>query len=343
MAKIIRLSPDCFDDIRAAFEEVLRSAKLSDGKINFTKSFGNIQRKATVYFTEKAWLKMQALVSNFDKEVAWHGTAYRGDDPEKDEYYIGDILVYPQEVTGSTVTTDQVKYQSWLMEHDDDIFNNIRMQGHSHVNMGTTPSSVDTSLYDRILDQLDDTMFYIFMIYNKRGEKTYKIYDLAKNVLFETADVDVKIIDGEIGLSKFMADAKDKVTTKTYSSGSGYNGNYGGGYGGGYGYSKEFGGGYSGNYGDYGSTPPKPSTPPAKQEDKKEPEKLPPAPAPASAKKDIPQDDDVTKKKGHRKGKRRGKKTPVDLPTGKHHYDYDEDDYPGYDDADDPYGSYRYH
>jgi hypothetical protein len=182
MAKIIKITPECMDEIRKDFEDALSSAKLSDGKINFTKTFGNVKRDATVYFTELAWLKMQTLIREFDKEVAWHGLAYRGDDPEKDEYYIKDILVYPQEVAAATVNTDQEKYQMWLMNHEDDVFNNIRMQGHSHVNMGVTPSSVDTSLYDRILEQLDDRMFYIFLIYNKRGEKTYKIYDLAKNV-----------------------------------------------------------------------------------------------------------------------------------------------------------------
>ena len=78
---------------------------------------------------------------------------------EKDTYLISDILVYPQEVTGSTVTTDQNEYEMWLMKQEDDVFNNIRMQGHSHVNMSTSPSSVDLNLYDGILSQLDSDMF----------------------------------------------------------------------------------------------------------------------------------------------------------------------------------------
>ena len=151
MAKIIKMTPEIIDEVRRDFENAISSMKLSDGKISFTKSFTSIQRKATVYFTEIAWLKMQSLIREFDKEVAWHGLAFRGEDPEKDEYTITDILVYPQEVTGATVTSDQTKYQEWLMSHDDDVFNNIRMQGHSHVNMATNPSSVDLSLYERIL------------------------------------------------------------------------------------------------------------------------------------------------------------------------------------------------
>jgi len=190
MSKIIKLTDENLDEIRRDFETALHGLKLSDGKINFTKSFGNIDRKAKLYFAEVAYLKMLTLVREFDKEVAWHGIAHRKDD-EADAYVISDILVYPQEVTGSTVNTDQEEYQMWLMNQEDDVFNNIRMQGHSHVNMGTSPSTVDTSLYERILEQLDDDMFYIFLIWNKRNEKTIKIYDLAENVLFETADVTV--------------------------------------------------------------------------------------------------------------------------------------------------------
>ena len=95
MSKIIKLTDENLDEIRRDFETALHGLKLSDGKINFTKSFGNIDRKAKLYFTEVAYLKMLTLVREFDKEVAWHGIAHRKDD-EADAYVISDILVYPQ-------------------------------------------------------------------------------------------------------------------------------------------------------------------------------------------------------------------------------------------------------
>lgn len=299
MAKIIKITQQCKEELRREFEAALSNVKLSEGKLNYTKSFGDIKRAATVYFTKLAWDKMQALIQQTDKEVAWHGLAYRGED-DKDEYFITDILVYPQEVTGAEVNTDQKKYQMWLMSHEDDVFNNIRMQGHSHVNMGVTPSSVDNSLYERILEQLDDEMFYIFLIYNKRGDKTFKIYDLAKNILFETGDVTVKVMDDfdslvqinidglseeeNIALSTFLAEyrtkkqvdefvknAKQMVTAKVYRYSGGSYGGYGGGtYGGNY-------GGYGGyNYGDgyyrsgaYNPAKPGSTTPTGKKEESK--------------------------------------------------------------------------
>lgn len=235
MSKMIKLTQEYLDEIRKDFESSLRDIKITDGKISYTKTFGYINRKAKVYFTETAWLKMQALISEFSTEVAWHGIAYRGSDETKDEYFITDILVYPQEVTGGTVNTDQEKYEMWLMEHDDDVFNNMRMQGHSHVNMSTTPSSVDITHQEKILAQLDDDMFYIFMIWNKKGDKTIKIYDLLKNVLFDGTDVSVDIQDDGTGIYSFIDDAKKMVENKisaaksnTYSSNGYYNGYYGG-------------------------------------------------------------------------------------------------------------------
>ena len=279
MAKLIKIGPECLEEVRKEFEESLKNLKLSDGKISFTKTLGTIQSRADLNFTDIAWQKMQALVREFDKEVAWHGIAFRDEDSDKNAYTITDIIVYPQEVTGATVTTDQTKYQTWLMDHDDDVFNNIRMQGHSHVNMSVSPSGVDTSLYDRILNQLDDTMFYIFLIWNKKGEKTVKIYDLAKNILFETSDVDVHILGNGFDMNAFLTDAREKVQTKPVTV---TQGNYGGGWGGWGGYAgpgTSYGYGYetqkpAPSYGPSSSVKPvKDSAAEVKQPEKKEDKK----------------------------------------------------------------------
>lgn len=232
MSKPIKIT----DEFRAAalreFAEVLLRMRLTDGKITYSKSLDSFSRRATVYFTPGAWMKMYMLVLNFDKEVAWHGVAKRGDDPEKDEYFISDILVYPQKVTAATVETDQEEYENWLYEQPDEVFNNLRMQGHSHVNMGVSPSGVDTTHQGKIMEQLDEDMFYIFMIWNKRFEKWVKIYDFAKNTMFETSDVDVKIVDEGWDLDGFLKNAKGLVKSSYPSYSGGYTGGNYGAYGG---------------------------------------------------------------------------------------------------------------
>lgn len=223
MAKIIKLTAEIIESLKEQIMKSLTQIKLSDGKLTFSQSFDNVDRKATIYFSEVAWAKMISLIYSCDKEIAWHGLARRGEDETKDEYIIYDLLIYPQEVTGATVTTDQEKYQMWLYNRPDEEFNHIRMQGHSHVNMGTTPSSVDTTFYDRILEQLSDDMFYIFMIWNKRGEKTIKLYDMKKNILFETKDCEVRVADTGLGIKSFLKSAGEMVVERSYSYASGIN------------------------------------------------------------------------------------------------------------------------
>lgn len=255
MSRPIKLNDEMTKQIVADFIKEILSAPMYDGKISYNRSIFGEQEKARVLFSEIAWLKMKTLVKEMDKEVGWHGVARRG---ENNDYYIDDIIVYPQEVTGATVTPDQKEYEMWLMEQPDEIFNNIRMQGHSHVNMGVTPSGVDTTFYEKILSQLDDTMFYIFMIWNKKDDKTIRIYDMEKNIMFDTKDVDVEILDDGTGIEKFMKDAKGLVKEKTYAKT--FNASYGYKYGGYYDEYDEYDGYYTS----------KPYSIPEKKDDKDE-------------------------------------------------------------------------
>lgn len=218
MSKIIRVTQEYIDGCCEEFRKSLASARLSDGKISYSKTLSSEKDRATLFFTAEAWAKMVALLEEFDKEVAWHGVAIRLDRPDKNEYLIDDILVYPQEVTGASVDMDPDLYDKWFRDNgDDDRFYNIRMQGHSHVNMAPTPSSVDLQHQGDILSMVKNDGFYIFMIYNKSYKHNIKIYDLRDNVLFEDGDIDVKMYDREWSLDEFIKDAKDKVKEKVYN------------------------------------------------------------------------------------------------------------------------------
>ena len=214
MSKNIKLTDDVIRDAVSEFKESLKKYKASDGKISYSKNLLTVDEKATLVFSELAYLKMMALVDKFSSEVAWHGIAYRDDD---NVYYVTDILIYPQEVTGVTVDTDQERYTEWLMSQDDEVFNNIRFQGHSHVNMGTTPSSVDLGHQREMLDPMPDDDFYIFAIWNKKNEHTVKIYDMGKNILFENDDITVEI-EGELGVCQLIEEADDMVSKKAYNN-----------------------------------------------------------------------------------------------------------------------------
>lgn len=163
--------------------------------------------KAKLDFSEEAWVKMQMLVQEYGTEIAWHGVAHRNGDAE---YYISDILVYPQTVTGTKVDMDVDRYSEWLMDNcDDERFDHIYMQGHSHVNMGVTPSGTDLKHQEIILNQLSDDMFYIFLIWNKKGDKYIRIFDKAINTVFSTEDVEIEIFDGEYFLNEFADESQE--------------------------------------------------------------------------------------------------------------------------------------
>ena len=192
------------------FALTLNSVKMSDGKFSYSKSFNYEACSVTVWLSQEAYKKIIALVTGFTDEVGWHGTVSRVND-NPSEFVVEDIFVYPQEVTGSTVNTDQKAYTEWLYALEDDTFNKIRMQGHSHCNMGVSPSGVDDKHRQQILDMLEADMFYIFMIWNRSLSIHTLVYDMAQNVLYEDKDVEVKLLNGE-DMDNFLADAQVKVT-----------------------------------------------------------------------------------------------------------------------------------
>lgn len=210
--------------------------------LNFKLKEVKDDRKATITFSAQAYMKIFALVHTYSTEVEWHGVIER---TAADAFYIKDILIFPHKVTGATVISDQTEYEKWLDTLDNDTFNALRFHGHSHVNMGVTPSGVDMTYRYNILNNFGtpsetSDLFYIFLIFNKRGDISGEIYDLQNNALYSkstTADEIKIVIEDCDWLTDFLDEAK-RVVTESYSynntgfGSGGYNGgNYGGSYG----------------------------------------------------------------------------------------------------------------
>ena len=198
------------------------------GSIEIKQNLAKDNRRAMLYFSPTAWIKMTALVSEFSTEVQWHGLVSR---VSEDEFEVYDIIVPPHRVTAATVTSDQEKYTEWINSLDDDTFNNLRFHGHSHVNMAVTPSTVDTDYRRDIITQLpradeNNDVFYIFLIINKSHYWSAEIYDLTNNALYSTVDkeIDMRVLldDGD-DVESFVIEAKKLAVYNTVtptSSGS---------------------------------------------------------------------------------------------------------------------------
>jgi hypothetical protein len=197
------------------FKQNLLNFKSNQDKFVYEKKFSEMAKidetkvkKPIIYFTMQAWLEMQTLVKNCDKEIAWQATVekkkFKGKEDKEDFYYfVKQVFVYPQKVTGTFVDVDTVKYAEWSLKLEDEIYNSLRFQGHSHVNMATSPSGTDLNTYQNFLEQLSKDDFYIFMILNKRSEFTIMVYDYAQDILFETKDCYVDVLTPQGSLNKW--------------------------------------------------------------------------------------------------------------------------------------------
>lgn len=170
----------------------------------------------TVIIEELAYRKMLALTTKCDKEIAWHGVVDY--DVKTQTFTVVDIVVFPQKITASTVVSDDDSYGPWIMSLEDATFNRMRLHGHSHVNMGVTPSTVDLQYQETMLHDVKD--YYIFMIMNKKEDLNIWVYDVARNIMFDKDDVTV-ILD--IPNANVWADTeiKDKVMEYKYTASAG--------------------------------------------------------------------------------------------------------------------------
>ncbi len=215
--KPIFLKDDEKQKLIQEFTEALNKQSMLDGEFSFNRKYtmkNEEKVRALIVFTASAFTKMMMLVQSFDSEVAWHYLTRRGTDPATFEVY--DVLVYPQVVTGATVNTDDESYTKFMMDLTDEQAEFMHGQGHSHVNMATSPSSVDKQHQYSIIQTMGGQGFYLFQIWNKRLESTSILYDFDNNVLYEDKDIDVDIVDEDgLPISWFISDAKDHVVKKT--------------------------------------------------------------------------------------------------------------------------------
>ena len=221
MSKLARVSQEQIDKIKSLFNEALSSIKRGATKFEFKADVENASsdEKAKLVYTPMAWAKLVAVVEHFKKEVGWHSLVRRVEG-EENVYEVYDILVFPQQVTSVHVDTDQEEYQKWLVELTDEQFDNMRGHGHSHVDMGTSPSGTDTGYQSDIINGMGEDTFYVFEIWNKKHSHWVKIVDLEKNIIFEDKDV-TTVIGMENEIDNFIAEA-DKIVKEEKTSYTGY-------------------------------------------------------------------------------------------------------------------------
>lgn len=141
-----------------------------------------------VFISNTALRKMSVYVDEApgQDEIGWLGTAYR----EGNEFLINDVFLFRQEVHGTTteITPEGLaEFAEELLQQPNgvEIWNNLKMWGHSHVNMGITPSGQDNSQMEAFSNVGHD--FFIRLICNKKGEMGIDVYLYEEGLEFHNA------------------------------------------------------------------------------------------------------------------------------------------------------------
>lgn len=176
------------------------------------------KENAYLNFSDRALAKMLTLIATSPLEVGWHGTVLK---TEARNYDIGDVFLYPQEVSpvridcNSTDEEGKLEYAKWQCElclEDPVYFDTVAFHGHSHVDMPTFSSSTDQDFQTDIIEQLQENAFYIFLIANKRLEFTCLIVDREDGKVY----TNVKIDSETFVMKEIQHDYKQYVKETTY-------------------------------------------------------------------------------------------------------------------------------
>lgn len=159
-----------------------------------------------IWVSPSAMKKMELYCKHCNKEIGWLGTVER---VEHNTFYVKDTLLFKQEVHSATCELspqDMMKIVEEAMEVDAEqgmrLNNELRLWGHSHVNMTVTPSGQDNTQ----MNTFAYCDYFIRVIANKSGDLFFSIWDYKNNVkitdvpyeIYYPDNVDESAIEAEI-------------------------------------------------------------------------------------------------------------------------------------------------
>lgn len=201
---------------------------IDDLKKKYSKIPDNVN-KPTLMISADAYIKMLELVNQSSVECSWHGLVQRFE--ENNSYLVYDVIVFPQINSATTTTTDEKEFAEWqtnLILDPKFPIEDLRLHGHSHVNMNVFSSGVDDKYQQDLITKVDDGDYYIFLIMNKKMEICIFIYDFEQQIMFDKDDINFQIVS-EIDIRAWAKEQLDKyaiterpVSAKPYKKQTSY-------------------------------------------------------------------------------------------------------------------------
>ena len=175
--------------------------------------------------------KIRYIVEQNDMEIGWLGFVDTIDDKSNPHHYkIIDVVITKQHRHGTTCELDEDGYDELVHEivdkfkDDEDeeadikMINKILFWGHSHVNMGTSPSGQDEVQAKKFAKKGK----IIRGIFNKKGEINLSFFDFAKNIAWDDLTLHMESALTAEDKAKLDEDMKSKVALKDYKDEFGY-------------------------------------------------------------------------------------------------------------------------
>lgn len=163
-------------------------------------------------FTPQAAATMAYYVDECSDEIGWLGIVEKYED---EMYLCTEVHLLEQEVNGGTTEISPMGLVKMAEELGLEKMQKIFLWGHSHVNMGVSPSGQDETQMKLFMENGMEWFFRI--ICNKKGDIGVTFYNYKENYVVEDVPWDVYY---ETGVEKaaIVAEMKEKVKKKTYYS-----------------------------------------------------------------------------------------------------------------------------
>lgn len=164
-------------------------------KIEVVEQYYQKNNIPKIIMSQKAITKMKIYVDEVDSEIGWIGLVYK---TRENEFYVYDTMLPEQKVTGVTTDLDESALcaiaEKLIEEGKYDDYNNTRLWGHSHVNMGVTPSGTDEQTFEELHNNCE---YFIRLIANKKGDVNIDLVDKTTGLIYKklpfTVDYDDEI------------------------------------------------------------------------------------------------------------------------------------------------------
>lgn len=156
---------------------------------------------------------MWYIVEQASQEVGWLGTVQQNGN----DLLIDEIFLFEQRAHGTTCEISTDGLAAWAQEmletrpDADDVINRLRFWGHSHVNMGTSPSGQDESQMSIFADSCSD--FFIRAIANKSGRLEFTLFLYEKGLAIKDCPWSVSAPADEERREKWKKELEEKVKT----------------------------------------------------------------------------------------------------------------------------------